>query len=114
MRAASVAAAQYHLCFLVFNGLTGALTVNTYHHQGVNRQTLAARLCPTAFDATQGWLIEAAEAPAQRWVHGVQWHPERMADFPLPAPQRRLWEDFVRASAMPAANVPARPLYDRR
>jgi len=74
------------------------LPVNTYHHQGVDRRTLAPTLRPTAFDAQQGWLIEAFESPAHRWVTGVQWHPERMADFPVQEPQRRLWEDFVAAA----------------
>jgi putative glutamine amidotransferase len=76
----------------------GRLPVNTYHHQGVDRTTLAPLLRPTAFDAQQGWLIEAAESPHHRWVQGVQWHPERIGDFPLPAGQRALWAGFVEAA----------------
>ncbi len=86
-----------------------ALHVNTYHHQGVDRRTLAPSLRPTAFDATQGWLIEAAESPAHSWVLGVQWHPERIDDFAEPAAQRLLWQDFVAAARAYRAGQTAAP-----
>jgi len=79
----------------------GRLPVNTYHHQGVNRLTLAPQLAPAAFDAVLGWLVEAAEAPAHRWVLGVQWHPERVCDWPEAGAQRRLWKSFVDATRQP-------------
>jgi len=47
--------------------------VNSHHHQAVG--TLGRELVATAW-ASDG-LIEAAEDPrADRWVIGVQWHPE--------------------------------------
>lgn len=47
--------------------------VNSHHHQAV--QTLGRELVATAW-AADG-LIEAAEDPrGDRWVLGVQWHPE--------------------------------------
>jgi putative glutamine amidotransferase len=74
---------------------TATLAVNTYHHQGVDRRTLAPLFMPAAYDAQQGWLIEAYESPRHRWVVGVQWHPER--SFELPAAHQRLWESFADA-----------------
>ncbi len=71
------------------------VTVNSYHHQGVDRLTLAPSFLPAAFDGQQGWLIEAYESAQHRWVLGVQWHPERT--FELPAAHRRLWESFLEA-----------------
>ena len=72
-----------------------AFPVNTYHHQAVDRNTLAPRFQPAAFDASQGWLIEAYESPAHRWLYGVQWHPER--NFELPDAHTRLWDSFIAA-----------------
>jgi putative glutamine amidotransferase len=56
-----------------------ALTVNSFHHQGVADP---GRLAPT------GWcpddeLIEVVEDQAREFTLGVQWHPEDTADFRL-------------------------------
>ncbi len=75
-----------------------ALDVNTYHHQGIDRATLAPVFQATAFAAQDPWLIEAYESPAHRWMVGVQWHPERIFDFPTPDGHRRLWDDFMAAA----------------
>ena len=72
------------------------LSVNTYHHQGVDGETLAPGLVNGGAARPDAWLIEAIESPNHRWVMGVQWHPERL--FELPAPHRRLWESFLDAS----------------
>lgn len=72
-----------------------AFPVNTYHHQGLDKSTLAAGFVPAALDAQTQWLIEAYESPAHRWVVGVQWHPERI--FELPDAHRRLWDSFIEA-----------------
>ena len=49
--------------------------VNSYHHQAVDDP---GRL------TVSGWaeddVIEAVEAPAMRFVLGVQWHPEQAGD----------------------------------
>ncbi|WP_320669015.1 gamma-glutamyl-gamma-aminobutyrate hydrolase family protein [Patulibacter defluvii] len=51
------------------------LTVNSHHHQGVDRVgeggVVAARSRPDG-------LVEAIEWPAQRHALGVQWHPEAL------------------------------------
>ena len=77
----------------------GPLAVNTYHHQALDRRTLAARFRPAAFDGSQGWVVEAHESLAHRWLVGVQWHPERAQDFAGATLQRhaQLWDSFVDA-----------------
>jgi len=50
------------------------LTVNSRHHQAVTEAVMGRRLQVTA---QVGELVEAFEATEQRWVVGVQWHPER-------------------------------------
>lgn len=52
----------------------GELWVNSSHHQCVKATTLTV----AARDA-QG-VAEAVERPGERFVLGVQWHPERMED----------------------------------
>ncbi|MCX6046717.1 MAG: gamma-glutamyl-gamma-aminobutyrate hydrolase family protein [Chloroflexi bacterium] len=74
-----------------------ALTVNTFHHQGVDQATLAPMFVPVGVAQPDPWLIEAYESPSHRWVIGVQWHPERV--FELEAGHRRLWESFLAACA---------------
>lgn len=78
-----------------------AFNVNTYHHQALDRSTLAPSFVPAAFDGGDGWIIEAWEAPANRWAVGVQWHPERMQDFGVSATEdaahRKLWDSFIEA-----------------
>jgi putative glutamine amidotransferase len=73
--------------------------VNSRHHQAVTDDRLAPGLVATV---RVGELIEAFEAPAYRWVVGVQWHPERTAEVDPAA--ARIFEAFVRA----AERVPAR------
>ena len=75
--------AEYGLSVLVEKGallhkITGLeeLGVNSRHHQAVRTPgqglTVNAR-------ATDG-LIESVELPGRRFVLGVQWHPESLAD----------------------------------
>jgi putative glutamine amidotransferase len=45
----------------------------SHHHQGVDR--LGEGLVASGWSVLDG-LVEAIEAPAARWVLGVQWHPE--------------------------------------
>jgi len=57
--------------------LGSRLTVNSFHHQGVDD--------PGAFIAT-GWcpddrVIEIMEHPERTFAFGVQWHPERTGDL---------------------------------
>ena len=67
-----------------------SLSVNSYHHQSINR--LGEGLKVTA--RTDG-VIEAVESEKHRWVVGVQWHPERIADR---AEQKRLFAEFVQVA----------------
>ena len=66
--------------------------VNSSHHQVVTSDRLASDLVATAH---VGELIEGLEAPAHRWVVGVQWHPERTAQ--VAAAATRIFEAFVAA-----------------
>ena len=52
-----------------------ALTVNSRHHQAVTADLLAPGLTATAW--SPDGLIEALEGRERRWLHAVQWHPER-------------------------------------
>jgi len=71
------------------------LTVNTFHHQGVDTGTLAPIFTPAAVAEPDAWLVEAYESASHRWVLGVQWHPERQ--FELNEGHRRIWENFFAA-----------------
>jgi putative glutamine amidotransferase len=69
--------------------------VNTFHHQGMDRASIAPLFIPSAVASPDNWLVEAYESPAHRWVVGVQWHPERT--FELSEPHLRLWQSFLAA-----------------
>jgi putative glutamine amidotransferase len=59
------------------SGIIGACAkVNSYHHQGV--KNLAGDLIASA--RSSDGVVEAVESSdfSQRWLVGVQWHPERM------------------------------------
>jgi putative glutamine amidotransferase len=74
--------------------LVGAenLPVNSYHHQALNR--LGEGLRPVAW--AEDGVVEGVETGDERWVVGVQWHPERGdPDAPEEDPDRRLLRGFV-------------------
>jgi putative glutamine amidotransferase len=58
-------------------GLIGrrAILVNSHHHQAVRKAPAQLRISARAMDGT----IEAIEHRTNRFVLGVQWHPERWA-----------------------------------
>ncbi len=79
--------------------------VNSYHHQGIGPTGIAPGLVATAWshagpDATVD-LIEAVETPGtgagSEFVVGVQWHPERGADWTPRGPGQPY--DFATMSA---------------
>ncbi len=70
-------------------------SVNTFHHQGMDRASIAPIFRPVAVAQPDNWLVEAYEGPSYRWVVGVQWHPERI--FELAEPHARLWQSFLSA-----------------
>jgi putative glutamine amidotransferase len=74
-----------------------AFSVNTFHHQGMDRASLAAIFRAAAVAHPDDWLVEAYESWRHRWVVGVQWHPER--GFELGQAHRRLWRSFIAACA---------------
>jgi putative glutamine amidotransferase len=75
-----------------------ALLVNTYHHQGVTADRLAAGLVASARAAhPASELVEALESrDPDRWLVGIQCHPERTESSPLVL--ERLWAAFVAAA----------------
>ena len=85
---------------------TPELVVNTYHHQAVDHARLAPGLRPVGWAASEaGRLVEALESRDDRWIVGVQCHPERTES--TPDEFEGVWEAFVRAAreatAAPAA-----------
>lgn len=58
------------------------LTVNSIHHQAIDRVADELRVVATSSDG----IIEGVESPSQDawWCVGVQWHPEELCDAPEP------------------------------
>jgi len=76
------------------------LRVNSYHHQAVTRGGIAPglKVSATAPHAGIGDLVEGLEAvDPDRWVVGVQCHPERTESSPPVL--ERLWAAFIAACA---------------
>jgi putative glutamine amidotransferase len=70
------------------------LCINSFHHQAIREPARALRVVARAEDG----LIEAVEAPAHRWLLGVQWHPERLeAAQSDHDPDRRIFAAFADA-----------------
>jgi putative glutamine amidotransferase len=64
----------------------------SYHHQAVGRVGEGLRVSARHEDGT----IEGIESADDRWLLGVQWHPERTPDDPA---SRSLFQEFVNAAA---------------
>ena len=59
-------------------GPADTLDVNAYHHQGIREEDLAPGLRAAAWaDSSAGPLVEGLEGTDDRFVVGVQCHPER-------------------------------------
>ena len=71
---------------------TKTLRVNSSHHQSV--RDVASALTATAV-APDG-VIEAIESPSQRFLLGIQWHPEFL--FDRHERHRRLFQAFLEAA----------------
>lgn len=63
--------------------------VNSMHHQGIREP--GDGIVVTAI--TSDGVIEGVEMPGERWVLGVQWHPEELVDSQEHA--RRLFDTFM-------------------
>ncbi len=78
-------------------GPSPSLTVNSYHHQAVRAEDLAAGLVASAWaDSVRGLIIEGLEAAGDRFIVGVQCHPERTES--TPDAFEGLFEAFVEAA----------------
>lgn len=62
-------------------------SVNSWHHQAINELGKGLKVT-----ARTGGVIEGIESDRHRWVVGVQWHPERIANRPE---QKRLFQALV-------------------
>jgi len=89
----------------VILGGTDGLEVNSYHHQAITPERLGSglRIAATAQHPAAGNLVEAVESTdPDRWLVGVQCHPERTESSPPVF--ERLWAAFVAACAERAAH----------
>jgi len=79
----------------ILAGLFGKtrISVNTNHHQAADPDFVGAGLTPTAF--TDDGVIEALEAADERFILGVQWHPERIRD---PGHRDKVFGAFLEAA----------------
>ena len=83
------------------------LTVNTYHHQAISPDGLAPGLRANAWSESEsGRLVEGFEGSGDRWIAGIQCHPERTES--TPAGFEALWQAFVEAARVSAAVARAR------
>jgi gamma-glutamyl-gamma-aminobutyrate hydrolase PuuD len=81
----------------ILGAVTAPLAVNSYHHQAVTPERLAPTLRAAAFaDSPRGPLVEGLEEPGERFVLGVQCHPERTESSPPDL--ERVWRAFVDAA----------------
>lgn len=68
-----------------------SILVNSHHHQSIRKAPLRARIAARTRDG----IIEAIEHAANRFVLGVQWHPERWPH----ASSDAIMRGFLRACA---------------
>lgn len=68
---------------------SGRISVNSLHHQAVNRLGDGLKITGRAEEG----VVEAVESDAHTAVFAVQWHPEMMAE--RNAVQQRLFDHFV-------------------
>lgn len=81
-------------------GRRDELSVNSHHHQVITPPDLAPSLIATAWAMSDASVVEGVESINHRWVVGVQWHPERIHEFPASSQeaQRLLFRALVRAA----------------
>lgn len=74
----------------IMEGISGR--VNSFHHQAI--RDLAGCFVVSAVSSEDD-VVEAVELPGERFVVGVQWHPEELTEFPE---ARDLFRRFVEAA----------------
>ena len=67
--------------------------VNSFHHQAIRE--VADCFAVSALSGDDN-VIEAVELPGDRFVVGVQWHPEELTEYPE---AQKLFNRFVEAAA---------------
>lgn len=68
-----------------------AARVNSHHHQAIGEVGKDLRICALS----EGQIVEGLEAAGERFVLGVQWHPERLP--PDHVASRTILDAFLRA-----------------
>lgn len=76
-----------------------SVQTNSFHHQGLRAIAPQLRVAGTTSDG----LVEAVDHPGQRWVLGVQWHPEMM--YRAHAEHRAPFEALMEAARKPAVTA---------
>ena len=66
--------------------------VNSFHHQAI--RDVADCFVISAVSADDG-VVEAVEQPGERFVVGVQWHPEELVEY---EEAQKLFRSFVEAA----------------
>ena len=88
-------------------GPADEVEVNAFHHQGILEADLAPGLRAAAWaDSAAGPLVEGLEGTDERFVIGVQCHPERTES--TPAEFERLFAAFVQAATSRSTAAGAR------
>lgn len=65
------------------------ISVNSSHHQGINKLGIGFETVATSEDN----IIEAIEMQGERFIIGVQWHPEKISE--KYDEQQRLFDTFI-------------------
>lgn len=73
---------------------TAEMDVNSSHHQAVDMVGEGLKLAARACDGTVEAIV--GEGYPQRFLVGLQWHPERLQDDPL---QRKSFAELIRRAA---------------
>ncbi|MBF4693407.1 gamma-glutamyl-gamma-aminobutyrate hydrolase family protein [Fusibacter ferrireducens] len=78
----------HSLIYDIFN--TDQIRVNSFHHQAIDQLGKGFKVTMSADDNT----VEAIEMPPERYVVGIQWHPEMMTrEHPY---YLKIFTDFVK------------------
>jgi putative glutamine amidotransferase len=86
---------------------SGTVGVNSRHHQALDPRRLGEGLAVVGH--SPDGVIEAVEVAGERFVVGVQWHPEDMATGPDDVPERAHARALFTAFAEAARDFAAGP-----
>jgi putative glutamine amidotransferase len=90
---------KYHSAIIAGKGILSslfgdrAITVNSSHHQAVDPRAIGRGLKVSA--RAEDGTVEAIEGTGQRFLLGVQWHPERIRDKKH---RRKIFGAFIKAT----------------